>query len=202
VRDGYSATSISAIAEKAGVAVPTVYASLKRKANIVRAVVELTVRGDDEWAPLASRAGWQEVERERDPRKQLALFAHFHRPICDRKAPIFAQLQAAAGPDPEATKWLAEEARLRYEMHSQVLGASRGVSSCARAHGPRDRRRHAESRRSNSPGGRFSGRSQPRAGLHARRHCAYRTSLAGCSRSAVARLSRACSPRADAEVTL
>ena len=45
VRDGYSATSISAIAEVAGVAVPTVYASLRSKANILRAVVDLTVRG-------------------------------------------------------------------------------------------------------------------------------------------------------------
>ena len=51
MREGYSTTSISAIAEEAGVAVPTVYASLRSKANILRAVVELTVRGDDEAAP-------------------------------------------------------------------------------------------------------------------------------------------------------
>src|SRR5215207_3604806 len=58
-REGYSATSIRAIAENAGVAVPTVYATLRSKANILRAVVELTVRGDDEAAPLAVRADWQ-----------------------------------------------------------------------------------------------------------------------------------------------
>src|SRR5687767_790517 len=73
VREGYSATSIRAIAEAAGVAVPTVYASLRSKANILRAVVDLTVRGDDEAAPLASRAGWEKMERQQNPREQLAL---------------------------------------------------------------------------------------------------------------------------------
>jgi AcrR family transcriptional regulator len=120
VRAGYSATSIRAIAEEAGVAVPTVYASLRSKANILRAVVELTVRGDDEAAPLASRPGWQEIERQQNPREQLALFAHLHRQICDREAAVFAQLEAAAGADPEATQVLAEHDQRRYETQRRL----------------------------------------------------------------------------------
>jgi TetR/AcrR family transcriptional regulator, regulator of autoinduction and epiphytic fitness len=120
VREGYSATSIRAIAEEAGVAVPTVYASLRSKANILRAVVDLTVRGDDEAAPLASRAGWQEMERQQNPREQLALFAHLHRQICDREAAVFAQLEAAAGADPEATELLAEHDQRRYETQRRL----------------------------------------------------------------------------------
>jgi TetR/AcrR family transcriptional regulator, regulator of autoinduction and epiphytic fitness len=120
VRAGYSATSVSAIAEQAGVAVPTVYASLRSKANILRAVVELTVRGDDEAAPLASRRRWQEIERQQDPREQLALFARRHRQICDREAAVFAQLEAAAGADPEATQLLAEHDLRRYETQRRL----------------------------------------------------------------------------------
>jgi TetR/AcrR family transcriptional regulator of autoinduction and epiphytic fitness len=120
VREGYSATSIRAIAEEAGVAVPTVYASLRSKANILRAVVDLNVRGDDDAAPLASRAGWQEIERHQNPREQLALFAHLHRQICDREAPVFAQLEAAAGADPEATQLLAEHDQRRYETQRRL----------------------------------------------------------------------------------
>ena len=120
VRDGYSATSIAAIAEQAGVAVPTVYASLRSKASILRAVVELTVRGDDEAAPLASRRGWQDIERQQDPREQLALFARLHRQICDREAAVFAQLEAAAGADPEATQLLAEHDQRRYETQRRL----------------------------------------------------------------------------------
>jgi TetR/AcrR family transcriptional regulator, regulator of autoinduction and epiphytic fitness len=120
VREGYSETSIRAIAEEAGVAVPTVYASLRSKANILRAVVDLTVRGDDEAAPLASRPGWQEIERQQNPREQLALFAHLHRQICDREAAVFAQLEAAAGADPEATQVLVEHDQRRYETQRRL----------------------------------------------------------------------------------
>jgi TetR/AcrR family transcriptional regulator of autoinduction and epiphytic fitness len=120
VRDGYSATSISSIAHEAGVAVPTVYASLRSKANILRAVVELTVRGDDEAAPLASRAVWQQMLGQRDPREQLATFAHLHRQVCYREAAVFAQLEAAAGADPEATQLLAEHDQLRYQTQRRL----------------------------------------------------------------------------------
>src|SRR3712207_2152045 len=120
VQEGYSATSIRAIAETAGVAVPTVYASLRSKANILRAVVQLTVRGDDEASPLSSRAGWQEIERQPEPRDKLALFTRLHRQVCGREAAVFAQLEAAAGADPEATEMLAEHDRLRHQTQSRL----------------------------------------------------------------------------------
>jgi TetR/AcrR family transcriptional regulator, regulator of autoinduction and epiphytic fitness len=120
VREGYSATSINAIAEEAGVAVPTVYASLRSKANILRAVVELTVRGDDESKPLASRTAWRRIERQHDPRKLLRRFARLHRQICDREAAVFAQLEAAAGADAEATQLLAEHDERRHQTQSRL----------------------------------------------------------------------------------
>jgi TetR/AcrR family transcriptional regulator, regulator of autoinduction and epiphytic fitness len=123
IRDGYAATSIAAIADEADVAVPTVYAVLRSKAGVLRAVIDLTVRGDDEDASVASRAAWQTMEREAGPRKQLALFAHLHREICDREAAVFAQLEAAAGADPEATRMLAEHDDRRYQTQTQLARA-------------------------------------------------------------------------------
>jgi TetR/AcrR family transcriptional regulator, regulator of autoinduction and epiphytic fitness len=120
VRDGYAATSIAAIAGEAGVAVPTVYASLRNKANILRAVVQLTVRGDDESVPLERRAAWRDLESEEDPRRRLARFASLHREVCDREAVVFAQLDAAAGADPEATGMLAEHDRMRYSTQRRL----------------------------------------------------------------------------------
>jgi TetR/AcrR family transcriptional regulator of autoinduction and epiphytic fitness len=120
VRDGYAATSIAAIAEEAGVAVPTVYARFRTKAGVLRAVVDLTVRGDDEDAPLASRADWQAMEREEEPGARLVRFARLHRAICDREAAVFAQIEADAGADPEATELLAEHDRRRYETQTRL----------------------------------------------------------------------------------
>jgi len=120
IREGYAATSIAAIAAEARVAVPTVYASLRSKANILRAVVDLTVRGDDDASPLAERATWQELEGEADPQAMIARFAALHRAICEREAAVFAQIEAAAGGDPEATQLLAEHDARRYETQRRL----------------------------------------------------------------------------------
>ena len=119
-REGYAATSVAASAAEAGVAEPTVYATLRSKANVLRAVIDLTVRGDDAAAPLAERAGWRAMARIGDPRERLAAFARLHRGICEREAAVFAQLEAAAGADAEATAMLAEHDRRRYATQTRV----------------------------------------------------------------------------------
>jgi hypothetical protein len=43
-----------------------------------------------------------------------------HREICDREAALFAQLEAAAGGDPEATELLAEHDDRRYETQTEL----------------------------------------------------------------------------------
>src|SRR5687767_4279485 len=72
LRDGYAATSMNAIAAEAGVAVQTIYASMRTKQEILRAVIQLTVRGEEELVPVAASARWREMERATDPRDKLA----------------------------------------------------------------------------------------------------------------------------------
>ena len=112
-------------------AVPTVYASLRSKANILRAVFELTVRGGDESVPLAARAAWRELEA-RGPARTAGAVRTVHTPVCEREAPVFAQIEAAAGADAEATELLAEHDALRYETQSRLArGLHRRRSSSA-----------------------------------------------------------------------
>jgi AcrR family transcriptional regulator len=118
--EGYAGTSIASIADAAGVAVPTVYASMRSKANILRGVIDLTIRGDVAALPLAAREPWLQMEQEPDPRRRLELFARIHREIGDREAAIFAQLEAAAGGDSEAAEMLSEHDRRRYETQSRL----------------------------------------------------------------------------------
>lgn len=120
LRDGYAATPIPAIAEKAGVAVPTVYASVGGKADLLRAVTETTIRGDDEATPMANRDDWRDILEEADPPRKLKAFARFHRAICDREALVFAQVEAAAGADPGAADLLAEHDQGRYDMQKSL----------------------------------------------------------------------------------
>lgn len=125
VRDGYTATSIATIAAEAGVAVPTVYAALGSKGGILRAVVDMQVRGDDDAAPLSARARWRAIEHEPDPRIRIELFARLHREICDREAALFAQIEAAAGANAEATRLLAEHDERRYATQTRLARALR-----------------------------------------------------------------------------
>src|SRR3954469_25473415 len=80
-RDGYGATSISAIAREAQVAVPTVYAALRSKAGILRAVIDVSLTGDDEEVAVADRSEWQAMQDEDDPRRKLTSFVRLHRRI-------------------------------------------------------------------------------------------------------------------------
>jgi AcrR family transcriptional regulator len=117
---GYAATTIDAIAAEAGVAVPTVYASMKTKQAILWAAIELTARGDAGEVPLAGRQWWREMERERDPRRKLAMFARIHREICDREAAVFTVLETAAAVDPELAPVMTQKERARYSDQSRV----------------------------------------------------------------------------------
>lgn len=120
VSDGYAATSIAAIAAAASVAEPTVYATFRSKAGILRAVVSSTLRGGDESVPVSESPAWQELETEQDPRRQIALFARLHRRLCEREAALFAQLEAAAGADSEAAELLAEYDGRRYRTQRRL----------------------------------------------------------------------------------
>jgi len=97
-----------------------VYASLRSKANILRAVIDATVRGGDESRPLASDDEWKGMESEVDGREKLARFARIHRGVCEREAAVFAQLEAAAGAEREAAGMLADQDRRRYETQRRV----------------------------------------------------------------------------------
>jgi TetR/AcrR family transcriptional regulator of autoinduction and epiphytic fitness len=122
---GYAATSISAIAAEAGVAVQTVYASMRTKRDILEAVIRATVRGDQDQVALAAGARWREMEAEADPREKLAMFARIHREICQREAELFAVLETAAAADPQIAPLLRDKERFRYQDQSRVARSLR-----------------------------------------------------------------------------
>src|SRR5262245_61569473 len=72
---GYVGTSVAEIAAAAGVALKTVYAAFGTKAEVLRALWNLRMRGDDEPVPMAERPWFRELVEEPDPRRRLALVA-------------------------------------------------------------------------------------------------------------------------------
>src|SRR5918997_3232117 len=68
--DGYTTTSMAAIAAAAGVSLKTVYLAFETKSGLLRALWHLLLRGDEDDAPVRERRWYREVLDEPDPERQ------------------------------------------------------------------------------------------------------------------------------------
>jgi AcrR family transcriptional regulator len=103
VRDGYSSTTIRAVAEQAGVSPETIYKAFGGKPGLVKALWDVTLAGDDEPLTMAQRPALLEVWRTRDQHAKVRLYAAFVRGVNERLASLFTLLSQA---DPEAAQVL------------------------------------------------------------------------------------------------
>jgi AcrR family transcriptional regulator len=105
-RQGYSATTMAAIAAEAGVALKTAYVAFETKSGVLRALWNLLLRGDQDDAPIAERRWYREVLEEPDPERQLRRNAHNSRNGKLRFGALIEVIRAAAPADPEiAALW-------------------------------------------------------------------------------------------------
>ena len=117
VATGYAATTIQAIADRAGVAVQTVYAVFGNKRELLRQLIERTITGDDEPLPIRDRPTVQSIAAEPDARRRAELDAALSRSITERIAPIVRVAAEAAASDTELAAMMeAVKAARRHEM--------------------------------------------------------------------------------------
>jgi TetR/AcrR family transcriptional regulator, regulator of autoinduction and epiphytic fitness len=114
IRDGYAATTMTAIAEAADVAIQTVYAVFGTKRAILTQLLGVRIVGDDQQTPLRDREDWQAIEREAEPRRQIALLAAISTRIGNRIAALLEVMAAAAGSDPEIAVAYQQQQQARY----------------------------------------------------------------------------------------
>jgi AcrR family transcriptional regulator len=101
-RDGYTATTMAAIAQEAGVALKTVYVAFATKSGLLRALWDLRLKGDQDEAAVADRPWYREVVEEPDPERQLRANARNARMVKERIGGILKVLRSAAPVDPDA----------------------------------------------------------------------------------------------------
>jgi AcrR family transcriptional regulator len=110
-QEGYHATTVRAVAERAGVSAETVYKSFGGKPGMVKALWDITLAGDDEPVPMGDRPQVQEILGTRELGAKLRLYAAYARGIHERVAALFALL-TQAGPDVGEVLETAERERL------------------------------------------------------------------------------------------
>ncbi|MFG2374380.1 TetR/AcrR family transcriptional regulator [Streptomyces sp. NPDC048504] len=110
-QDGYHATTIKAVAERAGVSPETVYKSFGGKPGMVKALWDITLAGDDEPVPMGDRPQIQQILATRELSTKFRLYGAYVRGIHERITPLFALL-TQAGPDVGEVLDLGERERL------------------------------------------------------------------------------------------
>jgi AcrR family transcriptional regulator len=126
---GYAATTIEAVSELSDVPSATVYRLFGSKLGILRALLDVSVAGDDEAVPVADRPQAREIAADHDPRRQLAGYAGISCGIMSRTEPLYRILVSAAGSDPEAAALLAERTRQRQQGQGQIAGLLAAASA-------------------------------------------------------------------------
>ena len=110
---GYSATSMAAIAAQADVALDTVYASVGRKPELARLLIETAISGTAQAIPADERDYVQAIRAAPDAETKIEIYASAMRMIAGRLAPVLGMIQQAAMAEPELTSLWREIAERR-----------------------------------------------------------------------------------------
>lgn len=104
--DGYTATSITRVAEEAGVAAQTVYNTCGTKAGLLKEALDQAVAGDAEPVATLERPWVREALSAPDPRDLVRLQIRGTTQVMERVAALIEVLRGAAASDPElAALW-------------------------------------------------------------------------------------------------
>ncbi|MET8335988.1 TetR/AcrR family transcriptional regulator [Streptosporangium canum] len=106
VTQGYGATNLQEVADRAGVAVQTVYFVFRNKRTLFKDVVDTSIAGDTEPVATMDREWFRAACAEPTAAGQLRAHVRGTREILGRVAPIMPLIAAAAATDPEiAAQW-------------------------------------------------------------------------------------------------
>ncbi len=119
---GYSATTVAAIAERAEVAVDTVYAAVGRKPAVLRELVETAISGMDRAVPAEQRDYVLAIRAAPTARGKIRAYAVALAQMGPRTAPVFQALRDAAARDPDCAA-LHREITERRAANMRVFAA-------------------------------------------------------------------------------
>ena len=117
---GYAATTIEAVSDRSDTPQATVYRLFSSKLGILRALLDVSVGGDDEVVAMLDRHEVRALLSDRDPKNQLEGFAALVRDVMARVGPVHRILADAARSDQDAASLLGEMAHQRHEGQRRI----------------------------------------------------------------------------------
>lgn len=121
VERGYGTTTIEAISAHADVPQATVYRLFSSKRGILKAILDMSIAGDDAPVSLPDREKVRAPLADPDPKNQLTGFVAVASEVNSRAAPIYRVLVGAASSDPDVAELLDDLNRQRRTGQGQVV---------------------------------------------------------------------------------
>lgn len=134
----YGATTIEAISEAADVPPATVYRLFSSKHGILKALLDVSIVGDDDDVPMADRPQVQSVLAVGDPREQVVGFVKVTAQVNARIGPLYRILVSASGTDPDAGALLDRLTRQRQQGQRVIARSLAGAGSLRPGLGERE----------------------------------------------------------------
>jgi AcrR family transcriptional regulator len=129
---GYAATSIAAIAARAGVVRETVYKLFGTKAGLLKRLYDVTVAGDPDETPIEGREWWEQMLAA-DPPTLIATFARANTEVGCRLGAMLTMITAGAAAGDADLRELSAIAEAE-----RLTGVRSMVDALARKAGLRD----------------------------------------------------------------
>jgi AcrR family transcriptional regulator len=117
---GYGSTTIEAISASSDVPPATVYRLFSSKHGILKALLDVSIAGDDEAVPVAERPPVRSLLADPDPKKKVAGFVAMAAQVNARTAAIYRILVSAAASDPDAAALLGDLTRQRQDGQGRI----------------------------------------------------------------------------------
>jgi AcrR family transcriptional regulator len=118
VEQGYGATTLQGIAERAGVAVQTIYFAFGNKPSLLKELVDVTIAGDDEPIPTMQRPWFLDALAADTAEAQLRAHVRGTCQLLQRIAPIVDVLRAAGAQDPSLASLWQQDTDPRLQVHT------------------------------------------------------------------------------------
>jgi AcrR family transcriptional regulator len=118
---GYAATTIEAIATRADVAVETVYSRFGTKLNLLSAILESAVVGNQDGVDVLELPEVAEIRAMSDQHRQIRRLAHLSRRILERSASAHRILQMATAADPAVAEYQRQDQARRLRVQTAYI---------------------------------------------------------------------------------
>jgi AcrR family transcriptional regulator len=118
---GYAGTTMADIADRAGVAVQTVYFVFHTKVDVLSSTYDLAVLGDGEPVPPQAQAWYRRAVAEADAAAAVLLIVEGAGEIVRRVTPLDLAVRTAAASDPDAARFLAQNEQIRLQGYREMV---------------------------------------------------------------------------------